>query len=344
MLSHGDARSAAASLLDMFREYAEVRTDGETHVVRLRYGQATLKVESDRICVTAEAEDAIRLSYVKMAVAEHWAAQPLSADRSMAWDGAPHIDRKPAFFQTIEVVSSRLVTPHMKRVTFRGEAFETYVAGGLHVRLLFAQKGRDAIWPSVGADGRIIWPGGEDALSARVYTIRRLDLARDEIEIDFVLHEPCGLPAPGAAFGRDAFPGDVVGIFAPGGNEIPDARSVLLLGDETALPAMARIVEQLPEHSRARVFAEIDSAADHYDFPSAANIDLTYLYRDKRGAGTTMQLSAALAQYLSSHEGAAPFIWAGCERDDFLAIRRLAREDLKLPREMHSVTAYWRKR
>ena len=50
---------------------------------------------------------------------------------------------------------------------------------------------------------------------------------------------------------------------APRGNEIPDARSLLLFNDETAFPAMARTIETLPASSHASVFAEVDSRVHH---------------------------------------------------------------------------------
>lgn len=340
----GDAPAAAAALLETFRDYAQVTSAGETHTVGLRYGQAVLVASKDQIAIIAEAADAIRLSYVKMAVAEHWAALAVHAAGEIAWEGVVAGDQTPPFFQTIEVVSSRLLTPHMKRISFRGKSFRAYAEGGLHVRLIFPPSGRIPVWPSVGADGRIVWPGGEDALAARVYTIRRIDLEQEEIEIDFVLHQPGDHEAPGAAFGNTARRGDEIGIFAPGGNEIPDAASLLLFGDETALPAMARIIDTLPQTSAARVFVEVDGPQDHYDFRHSDQVEICYLYRDGREAGTTDLLVDALRQCSPSIRNSAPFVWAGCEMSSFLAIRRFAREDMKLARENHSVVAYWRKR
>jgi NADPH-dependent ferric siderophore reductase len=348
ILPIADAPSVAASLLDTFRDYAEVRTEEQAHVVHLRYGQATFTIEPERIAITAEAEDDIRLSYVKMAVAEHWAAHPRGQDAAIAWDDVTGITETPVFFQRIKVVASRRITPNMRRVTFQGSDFSRFAEGGLHVRLLFPPVDRVPVWPALGVDGRIVWPEGEQTLAARVYTLRRVDVTANEIDIDFVLHEPCGHPSPGAAFGRNAVPGDVIGIFAPGGKEIPTANSLLLLGDETALPAMARIVESLPETASARVFAEVDSPADHYDFRPTGNVEITYLYRNGRKAGTTGLLAGVSQDAFTAIRAACgddvPFLWAGCELADYKIIRHHARDELKLGRDRHSVVAYWRKR
>lgn len=286
IVSGEDAAANASDLLNAFRDYAEVRCDCDSHTILLRYGEVMIDVLPDRLAITALAEDDILLSYVKMAVAEHLATHPTGGTHKLEWQGVATETANPPFFQTIEVVSSTLVTPRMKRITFEGASFRSYTSGGLHVRLLFPPAGRQAVWPSVSAEGRIVWPDGDDAIAARVYTIRKIDTDKNEIEIDFVLHEIGSLHSPGADFGQNARRGDTIGIFAPGGDKIPKAASLLLLGDETALPAMARIVEDLPATSIARVFAKVGSPADHYDFPPFDNVELTYLYRgEETGRG-----------------------------------------------------------
>lgn len=342
-LSGHDAAAIASDLLETFRDHAEVRSDGNRHTILLRYGKAMIEVLPDRLAITALADDDIRLSYVKMAVAEHLAVHPIGGRQKIEWQGVATATTSPPFFQTIEVVASALVTPHMKRITFRGASFRSYARGGLHVRLLFPPAGRPPVWPSVSAEGRIVWPDGDNAIAARVYTIRRVDAEKGQLEIDFVLHEAPSLPSPGADFGQNARPGDTIGIFAPGGDEIPKADSLVLLGDETALPAMARIVEELPATSMARVFVQVGSPADHYDFPPSDNVELTYLYREEK-TGRGASLPAALEESLDGWQGDMPFIWAGCEFNDYLAVRRFARENLNLPRDRHSVVAYWRDR
>ncbi len=340
-LSNCDAGAIVDGFFEAFHEHVNIRREGDSCFLPLRYGLATLTVAGDRVEFSAEAEDDIRLSYVKMAVAEHLATHPLTSTEKIEWTGA--LGEAPPFFQTIEVVSSRMVTPHIKRVTFRSDGFGSYAAGGIHVRLIFPPAGRKPVWPSLSADGRIQWPSGPDTLAARVYTIRSINLEANEIEIDFVLHDhEDGVAAPGADFGADAAPGQVVGIFAPGGNEIPKAQSLLLFADETGLPAMARILEDLPATSRVSAFAEVDSPADHYDLPSAANIELTYLYRRGRKPGTVGLLPEAMRQFTTPCHPSA-YLWAGCEFDDYMEIRRLARKDWRLARENHSVVAYWRK-
>lgn len=347
-LAASDTLGALSSLLKAFGDHAEFGTNRDEGLVRLRYGSAHISTGPGTVLVTAEADDEIRLSYVKMAVAEHWSGLHCVAQQPIVWDDTFVEGRLPVFFQPIEVVATRRIAPYMQRITFRGTDFSSYALGGLHVRLLFPPKNCRPVWPTLGADGRLNWPEGPDALAARVYTLRRVDVLRSEIDIDFVLHPTADHFAPGADFAATACPGQVLGIFAPGGNELPHAQSMVLLGDETAMPAMARIVEAIPPDSSAHVFVETDQPGENYDFVSRDGIEVTYLHRYGRPAGSTALLSVKLANIcgrpsVSANEDLR-FLWAGCEFEDYQRIRRLAREDLRLPRERYSVVAYWRKR
>src|SRR5690606_36373167 len=147
----------------------------------------------------------------------------------------------PAFFREITVVSSSRIAPHLHRVRFAGVDLERFAHGGLHIRLLLPPEGRSPVWPSLGADGLLAWPSGEDALTVRVYTIRAIDAVAGWIDVDFVLHP--GSDSPAALFAQNAVAGDVIGMIGPGGGHIPEAENLLLLGDDTALPAIARILE-----------------------------------------------------------------------------------------------------
>ncbi len=95
------------------------------------------------------------------------------------------------------------------------------------------------------ADGRVLWPQGADALSPRVYTLRHVDVAAGEATLDIVLHPG----APGSDWAREAAPGQPAAVMGPGGGLLPEADWVLFAGDETALPAIARMVSELPPMS-----------------------------------------------------------------------------------------------
>ncbi|RCS24386.1 siderophore-interacting protein [Phyllobacterium salinisoli] len=328
-------------LLEHFAEYADIsRSDGRGQIA-LSYGRAMIEADSDSLTFHAEGEDDSGLAYMKHAMAEHVLEFAHDETPRIVWTGDGAVGSPLPYFREMRVVSARNVTPHMRRVTLRGRNLERFARGGLHVRLFFPPKGVVAPqWPVTGEDGRPLWPDGEMKLTNRVYTIRNIDVAKGEVDIDIVLHE--GDETPGSSFALNAGVGDPVGMTGPGGGSIGEADWYLLAGDETAIPAIGRILEDLPAHVKAVVRVEVDSAAEEQALRSDADVDLVWLHRKGQGAGTTTLLADAVRAVEFPDEGTRLFAWAGCEFAAFRAIRSYLRKERKLDRQDHLVVAYWR--
>src|SRR3546814_16529044 len=114
----------------------------------------------------------------------------------------------------------RRLSPHMQRIRFEARDIPRYATGGLHIRLLIPPAGRNPVWPTIGHDGLLVWPAGDDALTVRIYTIRTIDVAAGTIDVDFVLHS--GLDTPASTFLQTPPPVDTIGTNAPGGNPQPN--------------------------------------------------------------------------------------------------------------------------
>lgn len=342
IIINDQAATLIANFADRFRDFAEVEAEGGKATLISRYGRADLGAEGNEISIAVTAKNEIDLCYIKMAVAEYFSS--VIGPDAVRWSGDGEISSSlPPFFREMKVVSATNVTPQMRRLRLSGRDLHHFAADGLHVRLLFPPSGSKPVWPALGADGRIAWPGGADRLISRVYTIRSLDIERGEIDIDFALHDHADGASPGASFASHAQPGDLVGLFAPAGGEIPKAQALVLCGDDTALPAIARILEELPPSAHARLFVEIDNPDCRYELRSGPNIELNYLYREGRQPGTTGLLPEALSRLDVDGLGEDIYFWAGCEFGDFVELRRLARRNWKLPREQHLVVAFWRR-
>ncbi|WP_254633924.1 siderophore-interacting protein [Mesorhizobium sp. GbtcB19] len=305
---------------------------------RMHYGSLNAAFDDGGVLVRVAAEDETCLSYMKMIFAGHIAAH-LSTTECLRWQGDGTDAGTPIFFREISVLSSTRLSPHMQRVRFSGRDLGRLAHGGLHVRLLLPPAGRQAVWPTMGADGLIVWPSGEDALTVRVYTIRALDALSGWLDIDFVLHP--GAETPAASFAQNARPGDVIGMIGPGGGGVPEARNLLLIGDDTALPAIARILEELAPSSSAEAYIEVDGPEDRIALARGKNIAVHWLYRHGREAGGAGLLPAALRE--RGHPADDLHVWAGCEFADFRDIRKIVRKEWGLPRDRHFVTAYWRR-
>lgn len=325
-----------------FREFGEVTVNGPCSRIDTGFGTAGLEACKGCLRISAEGRDAVALAYVKLALAEHLLNFAHEERPQIVWQGDGTAGSPLPYFREMRVVRTAQVTPRMRRITLAGDDLQRFASGGLHMRLLFPKR-REAppVWPTTGADGRPCWPEAADRPEARVYTIRAIDAAKGEIDVDFVLHD--GDDMPGARLAAEARPGDVVGMTGPGGGSVGEADWYLLAGDETALPAIARILEELPSEAKAVVRIEVADAAERQDLRSAADLDLQWLYRDGAPAGTTDALVRAVRAVALPADGRSIFAWAGCEHAAFRSIRKYLRDECGLSRSEHLAVAYWRR-
>ncbi|HEX3304466.1 MAG TPA: siderophore-interacting protein [Thermomicrobiales bacterium] len=93
-----------------------------------------------------------------------------------------------------------------------------------------------------------------------------------------MLHEAYGF---GADWAADAEPGMIVGMWEPRVGYTPDASIAwqLLVGDETAVPAIGAILEALPAGARATVIIEVADRLDEIELPTCGDVDLRWLHR-----------------------------------------------------------------
>jgi len=253
----------------------------------------------------------------------------------------------PPNFREMRVVAVRDLTPGMRRITLAGADLARFDSHHLHVRLLFPPDGlapgATPCWPRLNARGGIVWPDGRRKPDERKYTLRRVDVAAGTVDIDMVVHADTG--GPGSAFAVNAKPGDAVGMAGPGGGGIGRADWYLLAGDETALPAIGRILEGLPPGSRGCAFIEVAGAAEEQPLARPPGIDLQWLHRNGAPAGTTSMLADAVSAAAGpdSGSGGTVFAWAAGEFEMFRAVRRHLREDRGLGKAEHLAVAYWRR-
>lgn len=325
-----------------FREFGDVKIDGRCSRIETSFGIAGFEACEGCLKVSAEGIDDTALAFVKLSVAEHLLNLAKPEAPKISWQGDNATGQPLPYFREMRVVGTRFVTPRMKRITLAGHDLARFAAGGMHIRLLFPKSQAVApSWPVMGEDGRPLWPTGDSKPDIRVYTIRRIDVSNGEVDVDFVMHE--GAAMPGADFGAAAKIGDVLGMTGPGGGGAKPADWYLLAGDETALPAISRILEELPETAQAVVRIEVQDEAEIQSLNSNASVDLQWLSRNGRDAGTIDLLTNAVRAVEFPMDGRRVFAWAGCEFTQFKAIRTYLRGERKLERDDHLVVAYWRK-
>lgn len=339
-IDHADAVALMRHFSEEHGEFLVETGRDDAWEFRTPFGSMFADREGRGLRIQVAAVDETFLSYLKMGVADH-ATHLLGPEISLEWRGDGPTAGLPVFFREITVLSSRRLTPHMQRLRFSGEDLGRFATGGLHVRLLLPPAGRAPVWPVIGPNGSLQWPSGADTLTVRIYTIRAVDAERGWVEIDFVLHGDDDSPA--ATFARTAKGGEVIGMLGPGGEEAPDVSSFVLLGDETAIPAIGRMLEAMAPASEADVFIEVDGPADEQPLPTRARAHLHWLHRNGAQPGTAGLLSKALADVDWASRDPDTFVWAGCEHADARILRKFLKTELKKPRAQYLAAAYWRR-
>lgn len=232
------------------------------------------------------------------------------------------------------------VTPHLVRVVLGSGSFVDNGFTDKYVKLLFLKPGVTYPEPVDLDVIRASWPR-EQWPTTRTYTVRWFDPADGSLAIDFVTHGDEGVAAPWAASAR---PGDEIIVRGPGGAYAPDVSAAwhLLVGDESALPAVGAALEALPAGASAVVFALVEDEGEQVKLASAAQVDVTWLYRsDFPSALAADEALVAAVRSVPFRDGVQAFVHgeAGFVAD----LRRHLTAERGIPRETLSVSGYWRR-
>lgn len=244
-------------------------------------------------------------------------------------------------FRLLTVARVVSATPKMLRITLTGDDLAGFTSSGFddHVKLFFPRDGQtEPTFPTLGSDGRILVDEASRPI-ARDYTPRRFDAATNELDIDFAIHEA----GPATRWALAAKPGDRIGVGGPRGSFlVPDDFDwYLFVGDETALPAIGRRLEELRPGARAIVLAEVEGIAEQPIFDSAAFVTATWLHRGGREPGTATLMDDALrALELPDGEG---FVWVACEIEAAKRLRRILVEQHRHPKTWLKAAGYWKR-
>ncbi|MHA6300203.1 siderophore-interacting protein [Devosia sp. CAU 1758] len=184
------------------------------------------------------------------------------------------------------------ITPLVRRVRLAGDmtGFASFGHAD-HIKAFFFADGTPAELPPVGPNGAQFPPGTTREM--RDYTPRHWNVGEGWIDLDFVLHGD----GPASGWASSVKPGDTLVIGGPRGSQVvPLAFDwYLLAGDETALPAIGRRIEELPAGTKVVAVIEVENKAEEQAFETAADLSLTYVHRNGAAAGTTTLVPDAIA-------------------------------------------------
>ena len=177
------------------------------------------------------------------------------------------------------------------------------------------------------------WP------ARRRYTVRAWNAEAHELTLDFVVHADEGVASRWAL---GAVPGDLLVFEGPSGGYVPspDADWHLLVGDESALPAIAASLEAMTPGQRAVVRVVCNGPDHEVELGSAAEVDIVWLHRHGDERDESLLLAAVEAVDFA---GGTPFGFVHGEADEIRAVRRHLLQERGLTRQHLSCSPYWRR-
>jgi ferric-chelate reductase (NADPH) len=237
--------------------------------------------------------------------------------------------RHPLTARHLQVVRRTQVSPGFVRLTLAGPELTGFASAGFddHLKLILPQAGQERPALPTVVDGRPVFPDPRPVL--RDYTPARFDAAAGELDIEVALHDA----GPASDWAADAFVGQWIGIAGPRGSlVIPTGFEWhWLIGDDTALPAIARRLAELPTGVAATVRIQVRSPADQRAFSSAAQIDVQWV-NDLAAAVDSLRLPTGPG-----------YIWAAGEHADMAAVRKAVLAKPGVDAKRMRIAAYWKR-
>jgi NADPH-dependent ferric siderophore reductase len=225
------------------------------------------------------------------------------------------------------------ITPKMLRITLAGAELAGFTSLGFddHIKLFFPKQPPACSESTAG-------PESAERPPMRDYT-PRYDAAAGRLHIDFAIHDA----GPATDWALHAKVGDSLLIGGPRGSAIIPLEFdwYLFVGDETALPAIGRRLEELPVGSQAVVIAEIEDVAEEQSFPSQARLRVQWVHRRAAPVGSDEALLAALRA--SEFPPGDCFAWAAAESNVARALRRALIDERGMNRAWVKAAGYWKR-
>jgi len=242
--------------------------------------------------------------------------------------------RPPPPFRRAQVIATSARTTRLRRVTVQGPELVGLEPAdpAASIRLLLPHHG-DLVIPEWTGNEFLHTDGARPHL--RTLTPLRIDPERGEVDVDIVLHGS----GPMATWAASASAGDAVAISGTGRGYTVDGHAPLLLaGDESALPAIATILERRPADASARVLVEIGHPDAELPLPGPSRVAGSWHVLPAGSAPGSAMVDAVLAISIAPDER----VWVAGEAASVQRVRRHLFENLSHPRAQCTVRGYWK--
>ncbi|MEM9348944.1 MAG: siderophore-interacting protein [Pseudomonadota bacterium] len=294
------------------------------------YGAFGLEDRAPLLRLSVESDRADHLFTLRESLVGHIEHFLPEVAESITWSDAIDAGELPPNFQFGTVERAYELCQDFRRLTVKLSNPERFEDPSIHFRFALPPQGIKAPeWPRVQPNGGTRWPTGTAELHRPVYTARSFDAQAGTIDVDVFEH----VGGRTTDWAKTVKPGEEVAIIGPGGGGILKEIEIVLAGDETAFPAMSRILEALPAGARADLFFLSHSGAKDYPIPERDGSSLTWV--TVRDAQELADVALNQALNLSS-----PFLWFGAEKNGAAALRKDPRLSA-VPKVKRYIAAYW---
>lgn len=249
--------------------------------------------------------------------------------------------RHPLKARLLKVLRTARITPSLVRVTLTGDDLDDFVSDSFddHIKIYLPPvPGEKPLMPQIGPQGSV-FPEGQERPIMRDYTPRRYDPLTRELDIEFVLHGH----GVAAAWAAQATAGQYLGIGGPRGSFVipQDYDWHLLIGDETAIPAIGRRLAELPKGKRVLAVIETELPRAQLKFETHADLDIQWVRCSVDQADGTSALERVVSRLqLPDGEG---FVWAAGEYSAIQGIRRYLVDERGIDKSHIRAASYWRR-
>lgn len=329
----GRAAALLDGVVDACRSYDMPVTDARPARVEVETGMGRIQLAAGAadMAIRISASSAANAFMLREAVVARIEEVDATLLPGLRWSGALETDGLPPNFRAGRVRSVEAAGPLFWRLVIEAADLVPFARDGLHMRLALPRRGREPVWPRVDAAGRTRWPEAPDDLHVAVYTIRGVEPASGTLTVDAFRHGR----GPTCAWLGEASAGDPVGILGPGGGWLPDARHLTLAGDETAFPAIARILGEADPATTGTVLLEAAHGLDCPPVKAPPGVVVRVLCR---ASGERLEREL---ERVDLGPAASRHVWFAAEKRRATAMRRVLRDHRGVTRDESYVAAYW---
>ncbi|WP_430593295.1 siderophore-interacting protein [Humidisolicoccus flavus] len=249
---------------------------------------------------------------------------------------------EPKFIE-LEVLGNESLSPHLRRVTLGGEEVAAMTPQGFDqwFRMFMRKPGQQQLHIPTSPTRwfpQYLTMSGANRPLVRNYTVRSFRPGVNEIDIDFVVHED---PGPGAAWALDAKRGERAVILDEGllynDSDLPG--DVLIVGDTSALPAIAGITESIDRNRGGVALIEVNHPDDRQEFNAPENLEVHWLVGKATEQDGQLALRTLPELQLSEH---LAYAYVAGESGLAAGTRRHLVRERGLSKQQVTFTGYWK--